>query len=133
VAGGGVALINAIEPLDKFIVKLEGDEKTGATIVKKALISPIHLIAANAGYQGDVVVEKVNGLKKGFGFNAMTGEYEDMIKSGIIDPVKVTRSALQNAGSIASMVLTTETLMAEKPKKESEMPAMPGGMGGMDY
>ena len=133
VAGGGVALINAIEPLDKFIAKLEGDEKTGATIVKKALISPIHLIAANAGYQGDVVVEKVNGLKKGFGFNAMTCEYEDMIKSGIIDPVKVTRSALQNAGSIASMVLTTETLMAEKPKKESEMPAMPGGMGGMDY
>ena len=133
VAGGGVALINAIEPLDKFIAKLEGDEKTGATIVKKALISPIHLIAANAGFQGDVVVEKVHGLKKGFGFNAMTGEYEDMIKSGIIDPVKVTRSALQNAGSIASMVLTTETLMAEKPKKESEMPAMPGGMGGMDY
>ena len=80
-----------------------------------------------------MVVEKVQGLKKGFGFNAMTGEYEDMIKSGIIDPVKVTRSALQNAGSIASMVLTTETLMAEKPKKESEMPAMPGGMGGMDY
>jgi chaperonin GroEL len=135
VAGGGVALINAIEPLDKFIENLEGDEKTGATIVKKALISPIHLIAANAGFQGDVVVEKVFGLKKGFGFNAMTGEYEDMIKSGIIDPVKVTRSALQNAGSIASMVLTTETLLAEKPKKESDMPAMPGGMGGMgmDY
>ncbi|MDD2516677.1 MAG: chaperonin GroEL [Synergistales bacterium] len=133
VAGGGVALVNAIEPLDKFIEKLNGDEKTGATIVKKALTSPIHLIADNAGYQGDVVVEKVRGLKKGHGFNAVTGEYEDLIKSGIIDPVKVTRSALQNAGSIASMVLTTETLIADKPKKESDMPPMPGGMGGMDY
>ncbi len=131
VAGGGVALVNAIDTLDKFIEKLAGDEKTGATIVKKALTSPIHLIADNAGYQGDVVVEKVRGLKKGHGFNAVTGEYEDLIKSGIIDPVKVTRSALQNAGSIASMVLTTETLIADKPKKESEMPGMPGGMGGM--
>jgi chaperonin GroEL len=131
VAGGGVALVNAIEPLEKFIEKLAGDEKTGATIVKKALTSPIHLIADNAGYQGDVVVEKVRGLKKGHGFNAVTGEYEDLIKSGIIDPVKVTRSALQNAGSIASMVLTTETLIADKPKKESDMPGMPGGMGGM--
>ena len=133
VAGGGVALVNAIDPLDKFIEKLNGDEKTGATIVKKALTSPIHLIADNAGYQGDVVVEKVRGLKKGEGFNAITGEYEDLIKSGIIDPVKVTRSALQNAGSIAAMVLTTETLVADKPKKESDMPPMPGGMGGMDY
>ncbi len=99
--------------------------------MKKALTSPIHLIADNAGYQGDVVVETVRGLKKGHGFNAVTGEYEDLIKSGIIDPVKVTRSALQNAGSIASMVLTTETLIADKPKKESDMPGMPGGMGGM--
>jgi chaperonin GroEL len=133
VAGGGVALVNAIEPLEKFIEKLNGDEKTGATIVKKALTSPIHLIADNAGYQGDVVVEKVRGLKKGEGFNAITGGYEDLIKAGIIDPVKVTRSALQNAGSIAAMVLTTETLVADKPKKESDMPPMPGGMGGMDY
>jgi chaperonin GroEL len=131
VAGGGVALVNSIEPLDKFIEKMVGDEKTGATIVKKALTAPIHLIADNAGYQGDVVVEKVRGLKKGQGFNAITGEYEDLIQAGIIDPVKVTRSALQNAGSIASMVLTTETLVADKPKKESDMPGMPGGMGGM--
>lgn len=130
VAGGGVALVNALEPLDKFLEKLAGDEKTGATIVRKALTAPIHLIADNAGYQGDVVVEKVRGLKKGHGFNAATGEYEDLIKAGIIDPVKVTRSALQNAGSIAAMILTTETLVAEKPKKESDMP-MPGGMGGM--
>jgi len=131
VAGGGVALVNSIEPLDKFIETMVGDEKTGATIVKKALTAPIHLIADNAGYQGDVVVEKVRGLKKGQGFNAITGEYEDLIQAGIIDPVKVTRSALQNAGSIASMVLTTETLVADKPKKESDMPGMPGGMGGM--
>ncbi|GAB6279973.1 MAG: chaperonin GroEL [Thermovirga sp.] len=136
VAGGGVALVNAIDPLEKFLEKLSGDEKTGATIVRKALTAPVHLIADNAGYQGDVVVEKVRSLKKGHGFNAATGEYEDLIKSGIIDPVKVTRSALQNAGSIAAMVLTTETLVADKPKKESDMP-MPGGgmggMGGMDY
>jgi chaperonin GroEL len=131
VAGGGVALVNSIEPLDKFIETMVGDEKTGATIVRKALTAPIHLIADNAGYQGDVVVEKVRGLKKGQGFNAITGEYEDLIQAGIIYPVKVTRSALQNAGSIASMVLTTETLVADKPKKESDMPAMPGGMGGM--
>ncbi len=131
VAGGGVALVNSVEALDKFIDKMAGDEKTGATIVRKALTAPIHLIADNAGYQGDVVVEKVRGLKKGQGFNAISGEYEDLIQAGIIDPVKVTRSALQNAGSIASMVLTTETLVADKPKKESDMPAMPGGMGGM--
>ncbi|MDO9508168.1 MAG: chaperonin GroEL [Thermovirgaceae bacterium] len=131
VAGGGVALVNTIEPLEKFIEKLVGDEKTGATIVRKALTSPIHLIAYNAGYQGDVVVERVRSLKKGHGFNAVTGEYEDLIKSGIIDPVKVTRSALQNAGSIAAMILTTETLIADKPKKESDMPAGMGGMGGM--
>ena len=133
VAGGGVALVNSVEALDKFIEKMVGDEKTGATIVRKALTAPIHLIADNAGYQGDVVVEKVRGLKKGEGFNAITGGYEDLIKAGIIDPVKVTRSALQNAGSIAAMVLTTETLVADKPKKESDMPPMPGGMGGMDY
>ncbi len=131
VAGGGVALLNASEALDKFIEELEGDEKTGAVIVSKALKAPLYLIATNAGFQGDVVVEKVRGLKKGHGLNAVTGEYEDLVKAGIIDPVKVTRSALQNAGSIASMVLTTEGLVADKPKKERE--GMPGGMpGGMD-
>ncbi len=135
VAGGGVALLNASEALAKFIEGLEGDEKTGAVIVEKSLKAPLYLIATNAGYQGDVVVEKVRGLKKGHGLNAVTGEYEDLVKVGIIDPVKVTRSALQNAGSIASMVLTTEGLVADKPKKDSEggMPGgMPGGMG-MDY
>jgi chaperonin GroEL len=131
VAGGGVALLNASEALDKLIEELEGDEKTGAVIVSKALKAPLYLIATNAGFQGDVVVEKVRGLKKGHGLNAATGEYEDLVKAGIIDPVKVTRSALQNAGSIASMVLTTEGLVADKPKKDKE--GMPGGMpGGMD-
>ncbi|MFP4482678.1 MAG: chaperonin GroEL [Thermovirgaceae bacterium] len=136
VAGGGVSLLNASDALDKFIEGLEGDEKTGAVIVEKSLKAPLYLIAANAGYQGDVVVEKVRGLKKGHGLNAATGEYEDLVKAGIIDPVKVTRSALQNAGSIASMVLTTEGLVADKPKKEGEGGGMPGGMPGgmgMDY
>jgi len=127
VAGGGVALLNASEALDKFIEELEGDERTGAMIVKKALTAPVYLIATNAGYQGDVVIEKVKSLKKGHGLNAATGEYEDLVKAGIIDPVKVTRSALQNAGSIAAMVLTTEALVADKPKKENENP-MPAGM-----
>ncbi|MDN5319035.1 MAG: chaperonin GroEL, partial [Thermovirga sp.] len=122
VAGGGVALLNASEALDKFIEELEGDERTGAMIVKKALTAPVYLIATNAGYQGDVVIEKVKSLKKGHGLNAATGEYEDLVKAGIIDPVKVTRSALQNAGSIAAMVLTTEALVADKPKKENENP-----------
>jgi len=128
VAGGGVSLLNASEALDKFIEELEGDERTGAMIVKKALNAPVYLIAANAGYQGDVVIEKVKSLKKGHGLNAATGEYEDLVKAGIIDPVKVTRSALQNAGSIAAMVLTTEALVADKPKKENENPMPPAGM-----
>ena len=128
VAGGGVSLLNATEALDKFVEELEGDERTGAMIVKKALKAPVYLIAANAGYQGDVVIEKVKSLKKGHGLNAATGEYEDLVKTGIIDPVKVTRSALQNAGSIAAMVLTTEALVADKPKKENENPMPPAGM-----
>ena len=115
VAGGGVAPVSCIDALEKFVATLAGDERTGATIVLKALTSPLHLIAENAGFQGDVVVEKVRGLKAGHGLNAATGEYVDMIEAGIIDPVKVTRSALQNAGSIAAMVLTTEAIVADKP------------------
>lgn len=132
VAGGGVALVNAIPALEKFVTTLEGDERTGADIVLKSLSAPLHLISQNAGFQGDVVVEKVMNLESGEGLNAATGEYVNMIKAGIIDPVKVTRSALQNAGSIAAMVLTTETLVADKPeeKKDQAMPGM-GGMGGM--
>ncbi len=129
VAGGGVAPVSCVEALEKFVATLQGDERTGAVAVLKALTAPLHLIAQNAGYQGDVVVEKVRGLKAGSGLNAVNGEYVDMIEAGIIDPVKVTRSALQNAGSIAAMVLTTEAIVADKPEKKE--PAMPGGMGGM--
>ena len=131
VSGGGVALVQCLNELDKFIGGLEGDAKTGATIVRRALTEPLHLIASNAGFQGDVVVEKVMTLKKGEGLDAINGEYTDMIKAGIIDPVKVTRSAVQNAGSIAAMILTTDVLVADKPEKK-ETPGMPGGgMGGM--
>lgn len=124
VAGGGVALLNCVPALESFIETLNGDEKIGAQVVLNALAEPLHLIAKNAGFQGDVVVEKVRGLPKGQGLDAVTGEYVDMIEEGIIDPLKVTRSALQNAGSIAAMVLTTEVLVAEKPEKK-EAPRMP--------
>ncbi len=129
VPGGGVALLAAQAALDK--VDLEGDEATGAMIVRRALEEPLKQIAANAGLEGGVVVEKVRSLDPGWGLNAATGEYEDMFKAGIIDPTKVTRSALQNAASIAALFLTTEAVVAEKPEKE-KTPAMPGG-GDMDF
>jgi chaperonin GroEL len=125
VPGGGVALLNAQAALDK--VDLEGDELTGAAIVRRALEEPLKQIAANAGLEGGVIVEKVRALDPGYGLNAANGEYGDMLKFGVIDPTKVTRSALQNAASIAALFLTTEALVAEKPEKT---PAMPGG-GGM--
>jgi chaperonin GroEL len=128
VPGGGVALLNAQPALDK--VDLEGDEATGAEIVRRALEEPLKQIAHNAGLEGGVVVEKVRALSNGQGLNAATGEYGDMVKNGIVDPTKVTRSALQNAGSIGALFLTTEAVIAEKPEKE-KAPAMPGG-GGMD-
>ncbi|MDR1481879.1 MAG: chaperonin GroEL [Synergistaceae bacterium] len=131
VAGGGVSLVQCLDPLDKFILDLDGDVKTGAAIVRRSLTEPLHLIAANAGMQGDVVVEKVMTLKPGEGLDAAKGEYTDMVKAGIIDPVKVTRSAVQNAGSIAAMILTTDVLVADKPEKKDAVPGMPGGMGGM--
>jgi chaperonin GroEL len=131
VAGGGVALVQCLDPLDKFILDLDGDAKTGAAIVRRALTEPLHLIASNAGMQGDVVVEKVMTLEPGKGLDAAKGEYTDMVKAGIIDPVKVTRSAVQNAGSIAAMILTTDVLVADKPEKKDAVPGMPGGMGGM--
>ncbi|MBI2237407.1 MAG: chaperonin GroEL, partial [Actinobacteria bacterium] len=127
VPGGGVALLNTQPALDK--VDLEGDELTGAAIVRRALEEPLKQIAANAGLEGGVVVERVRTLDQGWGLNAEIGQYEDMFKAGIIDPTKVTRSALQNAASIAALFLTTEAVVAEKPEKE-KMPAMPGG--GMD-
>jgi chaperonin GroEL len=135
VAGGGVALVNSLDYLEKEIEKkgLEGDVRTGAKIVLNSLAAPLHLIATNAGLQGDVVVAKVRGLEEGHGLDAATGEYVDLIKAGIIDPVKVTRSALENAASIAKMILTTEVLVADKPEEKKPDPAagMGGGMGGM--
>ena len=135
VAGGGVALLQASKTaFDKL--DLEGDEATGANIVRLALEAPIKQIAINAGLEGGVVVEKVRNLEVGHGLNAATGEYVDMIKVGIIDPAKVTRSALQNAASIAALFLTTECVIADKPEKASAgggMPGGDGGMGGMDF
>ena len=132
VAGGGVALLQASKvALAKL--KLTGDEATGAKIVEYAVESPLKQIAINAGLEGGVIVEKVRGLETGFGLNAATGEYVDMIKTGIIDPAKVTRSALQNAASIAALFLTTEAVIADKPEPKAAAP-MPGGDGGgMDY
>lgn len=128
--GGGVALVDAADALDKL--KLTGEEEMGVQILKKALEQPLRQIAENAGVDGAVVAKEVRGSAKGHGYNALTGEYVDMLAAGIIDPFKVTASALQNAGSVAQMVLTTEVLIAEKPKPEA--PAMPAGGGmGMDY
>ena len=131
VAGGGTTFIDILSALDK--VQAEGDEKVGVNIVRRAIEEPVRQIANNAGLEGSVVVENVKKAADGVGFNAMKNEYVDMIKAGIVDPAKVTRSALQNAASIASMVLTTETLVADKPEKEAPAaPAAPGmGMPGM--
>ncbi len=123
VAGGGVVLVNAVAAIKPD--SLENDERTGAEIVRRALEEPLRQIANNAGAEGSVVVEKIKGLKKGQGFNAINGEYVDMMKEGIIDPAKVTRSALQNAASIAGLLLTTEAVVAELPEEGG------GGMGGM--
>ncbi len=138
VPGGGVALIRTTDAVEKAADKLKDDERTGALIVRKALEEPLKQIAINAGYEGGVVIEKVRGLKATEGFNAATGEYGDMFKFGVPDPAKVTRSALQNAASIAALFLTTEAVVAEKPEKAGAgMPAgggMPGGgMGDMDF
>ncbi len=134
VAGGGTALLHAEKGLADL--KLEGDEATGARIIHAALSAPLYWIAANAGHEGSVVVEKVRGMKPGSGLNALTGEYEDLLKAGIIDPAKVTRSALQNAASIASLLLTTEALIADKPEPAAAAGGGGGhdhGMGGMDF
>lgn len=134
VAGGGVALINAIPKVNELLKTSEGDEKTGVSIVLKALEEPVRQIAVNAGVEGSVIVENIKKENKiGYGYNAKTEEYVDMISSGIVDPTKVTRSALQNAASVASMVLTTESLVTDKKEESKPMPAMPTdpGMGGM--
>jgi chaperonin GroEL len=128
VAGGGIAFIRCIPALDKL--KLEGDDQLGVNIVKRSMEDPVRQIADNAGMEGSVVGEKVKEGKDAFGLNAETGEYEDLIKAGIIDPTKVTRFALQNAASVAALMLTTEAMVAEKPTEEKPMPPMPPGGGG---
>ena len=129
VAGGGTALIQVLDVLDA--IDAEGDEKTGVNIIKKALEEPVKQIAYNAGVEGAIVVEKVKESPKGVGYNAAKDVYEDMIKAGIVDPTKVTRSALQHAASVASMLLTTEALVASIPEEHPEVPMAPPGMGGM--
>ncbi len=131
VAGGGVALIQAAKAFDKL--NLTGDEATGANIVRVAVEAPLKQIAINGGLEGGVVAERVRNLPAGHGFNAATGEYGDMLGFGVADPVKVTRSALQNAASIAALFLTTEAVIADKPEKASAAPGGDGGMGGMDF
>ena len=132
VAGGGTAFINAIPAVEKLLPSLDGDEKTGAKIILKALEAPVRQIAENAGLEGSVIVDKIRRSRKtGYGFDAYNEVYCDMIPAGIVDPTKVTRSALQNAASVAAMVLTTESLVADI-KEENPAPPMPaGGMGGM--
>jgi chaperonin GroEL len=131
VPGGGVAYIRAIKSLDKIEVSNE-DEKIGVEILKKALEAPIRTIVENAGIEGSIVVQKVRDGKADYGFNARTETYENLLAAGVIDPVKVTRVALENASSIAGLLLTTEVTIVDKPEKEAPMPGgMPGGMDGM--
>jgi chaperonin GroEL len=133
IPGGGSALLHLIPSLEKLEATLSGDERVGVSIVRRALEEPLKQIANNAGWEGSVVAEYIRNKKLGVGFDAQKLEYcEDMIKAGIVDPVKVTRSALQNAASIAAMLLTTEALIAEKPEEKKEMPGMPGGGYGGD-
>ncbi|MFQ5456887.1 MAG: chaperonin GroEL [Myxococcota bacterium] len=131
VPGGGVTLIRAIPTVEKL--KLEGDQAYGVNIVRRALEEPLRQIAQNAGVDGSIVVDKVKQGKGSFGFNAAAEEYEDLVKAGIIDPTKVVRTALQNAASVAGLLLTTEATIAEKPKEEPDAPAMPPGGGGMGF
>ena len=132
VAGGGTSYINIIPEVAKLLDKTEGDEKTGVQIVLRALEEPVKQIAKNAGLEGSVIVDKVKSCKDGVGYNALTEDYVDMLEAGIVDPVKVTRSALQNAASVAAMVLTTESIVTDKPEPEkAAAPAMDPGMGGM--
>lgn len=134
VSGGGTAFINVLPKVAKLLDSVSGDEKTGVQIIIKSLEEPVRQIAANAGLEGSVIVDKIKGSQAGIGFDALKEQYVNMIDAGIVDPAKVTRSALQNAASVAAMVLTTESVVADKPEKEPPMPAgggMPGGMGGM--
>src|SRR3989304_199006 len=134
VPGGGVALVRCQKVLDELAATLEGDERTGAILMKRAYEEPMTLIADNAGAEGTVVVDTVRKSKdEEYGYDAVAGVYGNMIERGIIDPVKVTRSALENAASIATMILTTESLITDIPEPPGQTPAMPGGMDHMDY
>ena len=132
VAGGGVALLRAQGTLEK-LTGLNDDQRAGVSIVRRAIEAPLRRIAENAGHEGSVVVEKVRNEKGGYGFNAATEEYGDLVKAGVIDPTKVVRCALQNAASVAGLLLTTEAMIADKPEKKGGGGGggMPGGMGGM--
>ncbi|MGA8943257.1 MAG: chaperonin GroEL [Thermoactinomyces sp.] len=134
VSGGGTALANVIKVVEELEASLPaGDEKTGVSIIKRALEEPVRQIAQNAGYEGSVIIERLKKEKLGVGFNALTGEWVDMIEAGVVDPAKVVRSALQNAASVAAMFLTTEAVVADKPEEKKDAPSAPdmGGMGGM--
>ena len=126
ISGGGSAYIHCIPKVTEVVNSLEGDEKTGANIILKALEAPLRQIVDNAGLEGAVIVNKVKGTENNYGFNALTGEYMDMVEAGILDPAKVTRSALLNANSVASTLLTTESVVAEIKSDEPAMPANPG-------
>jgi chaperonin GroEL len=136
VSGGGVALLRTAKAVDAAIASLEGDEKLGAQIIRRAVEAPLKQLCFNAGVEGAVVVQAVLGSKGANGYNVATGEYEDLVKAGVVDPTKVTRTALQNAASIAGLLLTTEAIITDAPEKD-KAPAAPGGggggMGGMDY
>src|SRR3989338_1896226 len=129
VPGGGVALIRCIPALEK--IKADPIEQSGVDIVRRALEEPSRWIAANGGYEGAVIVDEIKKGTGSFGFNAETGQFEDLFKAGIIDPTKVARCALQNAASVASLLLTTEAMIAEHPEEKDKMPPMPPGGGGM--
>jgi chaperonin GroEL len=131
VPGGGLALLRSRTAVNKLAKTLEGDEATGAAIVSKALEEPLRWIASNAGLEGAVVVQRVEGEKGKVGLNALTGEFEDLLKAGVIDPAKVTRSALQNAASVAALLLTTEATVADKPEKKDAPAPAGAGHGGM--
>jgi chaperonin GroEL len=131
VSGGGTALVNAIKAVEELEASAHGDEKTGISIIKRALEEPVRLIASNAGYEGSVIVAQLKEKDNGIGFNALTGEWVDMIEAGVVDPAKVTRSALQNAASVAGMILTTEAVVADKPEEKQAGAGADMGMGGM--
>ena len=131
VPGGGVALLRAVDAVDKAIKKLDEDERIGGNIIRRCLEEPLRQIAKNAGVEGAIVAERVKAESRAnFGYNAQSGEYEDLVKAGVLDPTKVVRLALQNASSIAALMLTTEALICDKPEKKKEGAGMPGGHGG---